>query len=42
MQKRWAPIGAENDPKGLNKNWTKNVDAHFKKQLRELQDKSNP
>lgn len=22
---RYAPIGAENDPKGLNKNWVKNV-----------------
>jgi hypothetical protein len=25
MAKRWCPIGAENDPKGLNKNWAKNV-----------------
>jgi len=23
--KRWAPIGAKNDPKNLNKNWAKNV-----------------
>ena len=23
--KRWAPVGAKNDPKGLNKNWAKNV-----------------
>ena len=22
---RWAPIGAENDPKGLNKNWPGHV-----------------
>lgn len=22
---RWAPVGAENDPTGLNKNWVKNV-----------------
>ncbi len=25
MQQRWAPIGAENDPKNLNKNWAPNV-----------------
>jgi len=25
MQKRWAPIGVKNDPKGLNKNWSGNV-----------------
>lgn len=25
--KRWAPIGAANDPKGLNANWSKNVTA---------------
>jgi hypothetical protein len=23
--KRWAPVGADNDPLGLNVNWTKNV-----------------
>ena len=23
--KRWAPVGAKNDPKGLNKNWYKNA-----------------
>lgn len=23
--KRWAPVGAENDPTALNKNWPKNV-----------------
>jgi hypothetical protein len=22
---RYCPVGAENDPNGLNKNWTKNV-----------------
>lgn len=22
---KWAPVGVKNDPKGLNKNWTKNV-----------------
>jgi hypothetical protein len=25
LGKRWAPIGAENDPKGLNKFWVDNV-----------------
>ena len=25
MQRRWAPIGAENDPDGLNKFWAGNV-----------------
>lgn len=25
LQKRYAPIGANNDPKNLNKNWSKNV-----------------
>lgn len=25
MQRRWAPLGAENDPRGLNKNWAPNV-----------------
>lgn len=25
MQQRWAPIGAKNDPKNLNKNWSPNV-----------------
>lgn len=24
---RWAPVGAKNDPKGLNANWAKNVKA---------------
>jgi hypothetical protein len=22
---RWAPVGAKNDPQGLNKNWPRNV-----------------
>jgi len=35
MQKRWAPIGAKNDPKNLNKNWAKNVRYALKKQLGE-------
>jgi len=26
---RYAPKGAENDPKGLNANWIKNVKAHY-------------
>ena len=25
MAKRWAPVGAENDPGGLNRHWVKNV-----------------
>ena len=25
LQSRYAPIGAENDPTGLNRNWLKNV-----------------
>ena len=33
MQKKWAPIGAENDPKGLNKNWAGNVRNSLKQQL---------
>jgi len=33
MQKRWAPIGASNDPKGKNKNWSRNVRAALKKRL---------
>ena len=24
FQKRWSPVGAENDPNGLNKNWLSN------------------
>jgi hypothetical protein len=28
--KRWAPIGAENDPKNLNANWPRNVAAGWK------------
>jgi len=23
--RRWCPVGAKNDPQGLNKNWVKNV-----------------
>jgi hypothetical protein len=28
---RYAPIGAKNDPKNLNKNWVKNVSFFYKK-----------
>jgi len=28
---RYAPIGAKNDPKGLNKNWVKNVKYYIDK-----------
>lgn len=31
MQKRWAPIGAKNDPKNLNKNWAPNVRGALQK-----------
>ena len=27
---RYCPIGAKNDPKGLNKNWIKNVKFFYK------------
>jgi len=29
---RYCPIGAKNDPKGLNKNWVKNVKFYLEKQ----------
>lgn len=29
--KRWCPVGAENDPSGLNRHWVKNVRAALKK-----------
>jgi len=31
LRDRYAPIGAKNDPKGLNKNWLKNVKNHLTK-----------
>jgi len=31
LAKTYCPIGAKNDPKGLNKNWTKNVKHFLKK-----------
>ena len=30
---RYCPIGASNDPKGLNKNWVKNVKYFINKQI---------
>lgn len=30
---RYAPIGAENDPTNLNKNWVKNVKFYIRKEL---------
>lgn len=27
--RRWAPVGASNDPEGLNANWVKNVEAIY-------------
>ena len=35
IQQRWAPIGAKNDPKNLNKNWAPNVRKFLEKQLGE-------
>lgn len=32
LSKSYAPIGAENDPKGLNKNWVPNVKYYVLKQ----------
>lgn len=31
MQRRWAPIGAENDPKNKNQNWAPNVRYFLRK-----------
>lgn len=31
LASRYCPIGADNDPKGLNKNWLKNVRFFLKK-----------
>ena len=33
MGRRWAPPNAENDPYGLNKNWSNNVRYFLKKRL---------
>ena len=32
LQKRYAPIGVANDPKGLNANWAKNVKFFLRKE----------
>lgn len=34
FQSTWAPIGAENDPNGLNKNWVGNVTKIYEKFMR--------
>ncbi|MBC7218422.1 MAG: hypothetical protein H5U36_09920 [Candidatus Caldatribacterium sp.] len=34
LGKRWAPIGAENDPEGLNRFWVDNVRLFYHKYLR--------
>ena len=31
LGKRYCPIGASNDPRGLNKNWVKNVKYYYSK-----------
>lgn len=31
---RWAPLGADNDPKNLNKNWVKNVRFYMDKGIK--------
>ncbi len=31
LGKRWAPIGAENDPLGLNRHWVRNVRFFYEK-----------
>lgn len=36
LAKRYAPIGAKNDPTNLNKNWLKNVRWFLKKQVEVL------
>ncbi len=33
MSKTYCPIGAKNDPTGLNKNWVKNVKFYYNKAL---------
>ena len=30
LRDRYCPIGAKNDPNGLNRNWTKNVAYYYK------------
>lgn len=33
MQRRWAPIGAENDPRNLNANWAPGVRAILRQMI---------
>jgi len=33
LQTRYAPHGAENDPKGLNKNWLRNFTTHYNEHM---------
>lgn len=35
LAKKYAPIGAKNDPKGLNRNWLKNFRFYYDKLKRE-------
>ncbi len=30
IQKKYAPVGAANDPNGLNKNWINGVNKYYK------------
>lgn len=32
LASRYAPVGAENDPTGLNKNWIRNVEYYLERQ----------
>ena len=34
MHTRWAPVGAENDPEGLNRHWANNVRKILKRNMR--------
>lgn len=34
LQKRYCPIGASNDPKGLNVNWYKNVTKFYEREVK--------
>jgi len=34
LGKTYCPIGAKNDPKGLNKNWVKNVTYHYERGIK--------
>jgi hypothetical protein len=33
LQKRYAPLGVKNDPRGLNKNWLKNVRYYLAREI---------